>query len=91
MTGFKKALLPMAVLYATCSFSVEAATDAEKMNALQEQLNQQKAIMEQQQRMLESMNAELEKLKAGDSVTEVPMEAEIEVSPVGEVLNTYNC
>jgi hypothetical protein len=67
MTGFRKALLPVAVLYATCSFSAEAATDAERITALEEQLNQQRAVMQQQQRMLEAMDAELKRLKTPET------------------------
>jgi hypothetical protein len=43
-----------------------AATDAERIRALEAQLNQQKAAMEQQQRLLEAMDAELKRLKAGE-------------------------
>jgi hypothetical protein len=69
MQGLKKALLPLAVLYATGSFTAEAATDAERITALEEQLRQQKAIMQQQQRMMETMDAELKRLKASNSET----------------------
>jgi DcaP outer membrane protein len=45
----------------------EAGTEAARISALEEQLNQQKAAMQQQQRMIEAMDAELQRLKAGQS------------------------
>jgi uncharacterized coiled-coil protein SlyX len=49
-----------------------AATDAERIQALEAQLNQQKAAMEQQQRLLEAMDAELKRLKAGEAAPAAP-------------------
>ena len=79
----KKALLTMAIVAATLAFSVEAATDAERIKMLEAQLQQQKAMMQQQQRMLEAMDAELQRLKAGEpgAVTEAQVAATIEKQP----------
>ena len=74
MTPLKKSLLLLAIAYATYSATASAATDAERIAALEAQLNQQRVAMEQQQRMLETMNAELQRLKAADS-TPVPVPA----------------
>ena len=60
-----KALLPVAVLCASHALNAGAATEAERIAALEAQLNQQKAAMRQQQRMIEAMDAELQRLKAG--------------------------
>jgi DcaP outer membrane protein len=83
MLTTKKALLPVAVIAATLAFSVEAATDAERIKMLEAQLQQQKAMMQQQQRMLEAMDAELQRLKAGEpgEVTETPIAATEEKQP----------
>ncbi len=67
-----KALLSAAVLGATCVLNVEAATDAERIAALEAQLNQQKAAMQQQQRMTESMDAGLQRLKTGEPAAVIP-------------------
>jgi hypothetical protein len=45
----------------------EAGAEAARISALEEQLNQQKAAMQQQQRMIEAMDAELQRLKTGQS------------------------
>ena len=66
MTIFKKSLLPLTIVAATTVLSAEAATDAERIRMLEEQLSQQKSMMQQQQRMLEAMDAELERLKIGE-------------------------
>jgi hypothetical protein len=71
MTRHRKALLPWAILSATYMFNADAATDAERISALEEQLNQQKAAMQQQQRMIEAMDAELQRLKAGEPGAEL--------------------
>ena len=83
MLTTKKALLPVAIIAATLAFSVEAATDAERIKMLEAQLEQQKAMMQQQQRMLEAMDAELQRLKAGEpgEVTETPIAATEEKQP----------
>jgi DcaP outer membrane protein len=83
MLTTKKALLPVAIIAATLAFSVEAATDAERIKMLEAQLQQQKAMMQQQQRMLEAMDAELQRLKAGEpgEVTETPIAATEEKQP----------
>ena len=64
MPGLKYALLPVAVLCA--ALNVHAATDAERITALEEQLKQQSSIVQQQQRMLEDMAAKLKRLTAGE-------------------------
>jgi hypothetical protein len=56
----------MAVIAASFALSVEAATEAERIQALEAQLEQQRAMMREQQRMLETMEVELNRLKAGD-------------------------
>jgi hypothetical protein len=71
-----KTLMPVALLCMSGVLSAEAATEAERITALEAQLNQQKAVMQQQQRLLDAMSAELERLKAGepgvaDSATQV--------------------
>ena len=66
MLRMKKSLLSLTIIAAATALSVEAATDAERIRMLEEQLQQQKAMMEQQQRMLEAMDAELKRLKAGE-------------------------
>jgi hypothetical protein len=43
--------------------AAEGASDADRISALEAQLNQQKAAMQQQQRMIEAMDAELKRLK----------------------------
>ena len=60
------------LLLATVALPVAAATEADRIQLLEQQLSQQKAILEQQQRMLEKMTAELERLKTGqdEAVTE---------------------
>ena len=73
MLANRKALLPVAVLWASCVLNAEAATDAARIAALEAQLQQQQAVMQQQQRMLETMNAELQTLKAGEQVATTPV------------------
>ena len=69
----RKSLLPLAVLWASCTLNAEAATDAARIAALEAQLKQQQALMQQQQRMMEAMNAELQKLKASEQVATTPV------------------
>jgi hypothetical protein len=81
MARNRKILLPAAALTACYMLSAEAATDAERISALEAQLKQQKAVMEQQQRMMEVMEAELIRLKSGEpaavtSTTPLPAEHE---------------
>jgi len=52
--------------------NAHAATDAERISTLEQQLNQQKAAMQQQQRMIEAMDAELQRLKSGEATLEAP-------------------
>jgi len=68
----KKALLAATVIAATSVLSAQAATDAERIRMLEEQLQQHKAMMAQQQRMLEAMDAELQRLKAGQAGDAAP-------------------
>lgn len=49
MTAFKKTLMAAAVIFATTSLSGQAATDAERIQSLENQLRQQRAVMQQQQ------------------------------------------
>ncbi len=77
MLKINKSLLSLTIIAATTALSAEAATDAERIRMLEEQLRQQKAMMEQQQRMLEAMDTELKRLKAGEpgqAVATVPAE-----------------
>ncbi|MDH4040099.1 MAG: DcaP family trimeric outer membrane transporter, partial [Gammaproteobacteria bacterium] len=46
--------------------AAEGAGDADRISALEAQLNQQKAAMQQQQKMIEAMDAELKRLKASE-------------------------
>jgi DcaP outer membrane protein len=62
-----KALLPIAAVWALSVMNVQAATEAERIAALEQQLSQQRAMMQQQQQMMEAMDAELKRLKAGES------------------------
>jgi uncharacterized coiled-coil protein SlyX len=55
--------LPVAILLASTALAVDAATETERIAALEQQLNQQKLVMQQQQRLLESMATELQRLK----------------------------
>ncbi len=73
MLANRKALLPLAVLWASCVLNAEAATDAERIAALEAQLKQQQAAMQQQQRMMETMQAELQQLKASEQVATTPV------------------
>jgi DcaP outer membrane protein len=69
MIAYRKALLPLAVLWASATLNAEAATDAERIAALEAQLKQQQSFMQQQQRMMETMNAELQRLKTNDQAS----------------------
>jgi hypothetical protein len=65
MRKIQKSLLALALIAATTASSAEAATDAERIRILEEQLEQQRSMMAQQQRMLETMDAQLKQLKTG--------------------------
>jgi hypothetical protein len=67
-------ILPLAVLAASHALHATAATDAERIRLLEEQLKQQQAVMEQQQRALEAMQQELRQLKTGAN-TDITEEA----------------
>ncbi len=69
MFTHRKTLLPLAVLWASTILNAHAATDAERIAALEAQLQQQQAVMQQQQRMMETMNAELQRLKTNDQAS----------------------
>lgn len=71
-------ILSMAVAAATVALSCHGATDAERIRVLEEQLEQQKAMMRQQQQMLETMQTELNRLKNSD--TPVLTESEVAVT-----------
>ena len=83
MKTISKSSLAISVIAASTVLSVEAATDAERIRLLEQQLNQQKAVMEQQQRMMETMNAELQRLKAAESTAQTPPPA-----PTAEVFGS---
>ncbi|MEM1114148.1 MAG: DcaP family trimeric outer membrane transporter [Pseudomonadota bacterium] len=63
-------LLPVAVALASTSLNLHAASDADRIRMLEEQLQRQKAAMEQQQKMLEAMESELQRLKTGQPLEE---------------------
>jgi hypothetical protein len=69
MRIIKPSILSAAVIAASTALSANAATDAERIRILEEQLQQQKTMMVQQQRMLEAMDTELKRLKAGEPET----------------------
>jgi hypothetical protein len=73
------------VAAALFSGGAHAATEEERIRALEEQLQKQRTVMEQQQRMLETMDAELRRLKAGEPATVVMEEATIVEEGVVEV------
>ncbi len=76
MVLHRKALLPLVLACAAGSLPAAAATDAERIAALEAQLEQQKAIMAQQQRAMEAMEAELNRLKAGQPAVSEPVPAQ---------------
>lgn len=84
MSGMRKAVLPAAVLWASCALAAEAATDAERIAALEAQLKQQQEFMQQQQRMMEAMHAELQTLKAGQQAA-APGATAVATTPVAPV------
>jgi len=67
----RKIFLVMSIIAASRAVA-GGATDAERIRILEEQVNQQRAIMQQQQRMLETMDAELKALKSAQAVAEAP-------------------
>jgi len=82
MAENRKTLLAVALLCCGGVLSAEAATEAERIAALEAQLSQQKAVMDQQQRVLEAMSAELERLKTGEAGGEGLAESAMQVTPV---------
>jgi hypothetical protein len=62
-----------------CAPAALAASDAERIQMLEEQLAQQAAMMAQQQKMLESMQSEMRSLKARGSQLEEAMVAKQEL------------
>jgi hypothetical protein len=70
--------LALAVFTASAALSAEAATDAERIRLLEQQLEQQKTIMQQQQRMLEAMDNELKRLKAGQPAVVIEEQLAVE-------------
>ena len=62
-----------------------ADSDAERIHALEEQLEQQKTLMEQQQRMLRIMEEELRRLKSGEPELTVQPVATAEEAATGEM------
>ena len=77
MRKHTKSLLSLAVFTATLTLPALAATDAERIKALETQL-------EQQRQMLEAMDAELKRLKAGqpDAISEEAIAVTEEEKPV---------
>ena len=84
MAKNRKTLLSVALVCSGGVLSAEAATEAERIAALEAQLNQQKAVMEQQQRVLEAMSAELDRLKTGEADGEGVAESAMQVTPVDQ-------
>jgi hypothetical protein len=68
MTRFKGYSSLVACLATIVALPAAAATDAERIRILEEQLNQQKSVTQQQQQSLEAVDAELKRLKAGQPV-----------------------
>ncbi|WP_279244448.1 DcaP family trimeric outer membrane transporter [Candidatus Litorirhabdus singularis] len=69
------------------SLGVSAASDAQRIDEMEAQLQAQRALMEQQQRMLEKMSAELELLKANRTAASPPTKVEAGQSESGHVLS----
>jgi len=81
----RKSLIPLAIVCASYAATAAAATDAERISALEEQLNRQRAAMQEQQRMIEAMDAELRQLKASQSgvvTSDTPVVVESEAPTV---------
>ena len=81
----RKSLIPLAIVCASYAATAAAATDAERISALEEQLNRQRAAMQEQQRMIEAMDAELRQLKASQSgvvTSDTPVVVESEAPAV---------
>jgi hypothetical protein len=95
MPAFRRALLTGAVVGTSYALNTQAATDAERIAALEQQLSQQRAMMAQQQQMMEAMDAELKQLKAGapsaiieSSVIESSVVAEAPSAPAAPGVET---
>mgnify|MGYP001822617212 FL=1 len=67
MTAIPRKLLTLAVGTALACSQAYGATEAERIRALEAQLEAQKAMMAEQQRMLDAMQRELQQLKADQS------------------------
>lgn len=74
-TEWKKLVL-LAGICAANAHQALAATDADRIAALEEQLKKQQAVMQQQQQMLEAMDRQLKALKANE-----PSSAVVSVEP----------
>ena len=70
MTAMPRKLMTLAVGTALVCTQAWGATDADRIQALEAQLEAQRAMMAEQQRMLESMQQELQQLKAGQQIQE---------------------
>ncbi len=81
MEGKLRNIVPLAVSLALAAGTAHAATDAERIQALEQQLQQQKAIMEEQQRTLELMQQELQRLKGDVPLQESAVHADPEAAP----------
>jgi hypothetical protein len=67
--------LAMAVSAAVATLPAIAATEAERIQMLEQQLAKQKAMMEQQQQALDAMQTELQRLKVGSPMVETAVPA----------------
>ena len=81
MSESRRALLPIAVLLASTALPAGAATEADRIAALEAQLQQQQAAMQQQQRMMEQMQAELQRLKADEAAAPVATTQAVAAAP----------
>jgi hypothetical protein len=81
MSESRRALLPIAVLIASTALPAGAATEADRIAALEAQLQQQQAAMQQQQRMMEQMQAELQRLKADEAAAPVATTQAVAAAP----------
>ena len=76
MIGYGKRVLPVAVAAALIAGPAFSASDAQRIQALEEQLAAQKALMEQQQHSLDLMQQELQLLKNDQPMQETAVIAE---------------
>ena len=82
MTTRTPFLSGLAIAATILCLPAQAASDAERIQILEQQLAQQKALMEQQQRALQAMESELNRLKAGEPQMETTVITEDLHAPV---------